>query len=148
MRFAVHEVSKSYVNTTSHKYVAKTKSQQREELHSLKVQWATPGFASLSISLLNQSRNANDILWEKRNSIPVPIRRQVRKLRTCDAPIYPKNQFPSLDRNYHFERSNFKNFDKTLKVVKEVRKFMVKSKKKPRTAKKEVYSIWYIKYSI
>ena len=28
-RFAVHDLSKSYVNTTSHKYVAKTKSQKK-----------------------------------------------------------------------------------------------------------------------
>ena len=31
-RLAVHDVSKSYVKTTSHKYVAKLESQQREEL--------------------------------------------------------------------------------------------------------------------
>ena len=36
---------------------------------------------------------------EKRKSLRVPIRRQVQKVRTCEAPIYPKSQFPLQDRN-------------------------------------------------
>ena len=50
-RLAVHDVSKSYVNTTSHKYVAKTESQQREELHIHILQTATTSSPSASVSL-------------------------------------------------------------------------------------------------
>ena len=55
-RLAVHDVSKCYVITTSHKYVAKTESQQREELHIRKLQTATTFSPSASVSL-EQSRN-------------------------------------------------------------------------------------------
>ena len=50
-RFAVHGLSKNYVNTTSHKYVAKTESQQREELHTRTMQSATPFSSSASVSM-------------------------------------------------------------------------------------------------
>ena len=50
-RLAVHDVSKIYVNTASHKYVAKPESQQREELHIRTLQTATPFSSSASVSL-------------------------------------------------------------------------------------------------
>ena len=42
---------KSYVNTTSHKYVARPESQQREELHIRTLQTATPLCSSVSVSM-------------------------------------------------------------------------------------------------
>ena len=50
-RLAVHDVSKSYVNTTSHKYIAKTESQQREELHTRTMQSVTSFSSSASVSM-------------------------------------------------------------------------------------------------
>ena len=56
-RFAVHDLSKNYVNTTSHKYVAKTESQQREELHTRTMQSATPFSSSASVSMEQSINN-------------------------------------------------------------------------------------------
>ena len=56
-RLAVHDVSKSYVNTTSHKYVAKTEPQQREELHTRTMQSATPFSSSASVSMEQSINN-------------------------------------------------------------------------------------------
>ena len=50
-RLAVHDVSKNYVNTTSQKYVAKTESQQREELHIRTLQTETICSPSASVPL-------------------------------------------------------------------------------------------------
>ena len=56
-RLAVHDVSKNYVNTTSHKYVAKTESQQRGDLHTRTIQTDTTCSPSASVPL-EQSINA------------------------------------------------------------------------------------------
>ena len=56
-RFAVHDLSKNYVNTTNHKYVAKTESQQREELHTRTMQSATPFSSSASVSMEQSINN-------------------------------------------------------------------------------------------
>ena len=50
-RLAVHDVSKSYAITTSHKYVAKAESQQREELHLRILQTATTCSSSTLVPL-------------------------------------------------------------------------------------------------
>ena len=50
-RLVVHDVSKSYVKTTSYQYVAKTESQQREELHNRTMQTATTCSPSASVPL-------------------------------------------------------------------------------------------------
>ena len=50
-------MSKNYVNTTSHKYVAKTESQQREQLHSRTMQSATPFSSSASVSMEQSINN-------------------------------------------------------------------------------------------
>ena len=56
-RFVVRDVSKSYVNTTSIKYVAKTEWQQREEPHIRTLQSATPCSSSASVSLEQSINN-------------------------------------------------------------------------------------------
>ena len=55
-RFAVHDLSESFVNTTGHEYVLKTESQQREELHFRTLQTATP-FSSSALVSIEQSIN-------------------------------------------------------------------------------------------
>ena len=55
-RLPLHDESKNYVNTTSHKYVAKTESQQRGELHIRTLQTAATCFPSASVPL-EQSKN-------------------------------------------------------------------------------------------
>ena len=66
-RLAVHDVSKSYVNTTSHKYVAKTESQQREELHTRTMQLATPFSSSSSVSMEQSINNYSLFSKESEN---------------------------------------------------------------------------------
>ena len=51
-RLAVHDVSKSYAITTSHKYVAKAESQQREELQIRIFQTTTTCSPSTSVPLV------------------------------------------------------------------------------------------------
>ena len=50
-RFAVHDLSESYLNTTSHRHIAKTESKEREKLHTHTLQLATPRCSSASVSL-------------------------------------------------------------------------------------------------
>ena len=50
-RLAVHDLSESYLNTTSHRHIAKTESKEREKLHTHTLQLATPRCSSASVSL-------------------------------------------------------------------------------------------------
>ena len=67
--FAVHDLSKSYVKTTSHKYVAKTESQQREELHTRALQSATTCSSSASVSLEQSMKHYSHFLKETDNKL-------------------------------------------------------------------------------
>ena len=61
-RLAVHDVSRSCVNFASHKYVAKTESQQREKLHIHTLLTVTPFSWSSSVPLeqsINTSSEGN-----------------------------------------------------------------------------------------
>ena len=52
-----YTMSKSYVNTTTQRHVAKTESQQREELHTRTLQSATPCSSSASVSFEQSINN-------------------------------------------------------------------------------------------
>ena len=62
-RLAVHDVSKSYVKTTSHIYVAKLESQQREELRIRTLQSASACSRSASMPL---EQSINTFLFSRR----------------------------------------------------------------------------------